>query len=95
LERAAIPGTSIFPLPLLGTPAPPNGPLAQYPIFEPDEWGTGGGGGGHKLKGCQERELANGKWKVSYMSVGKRVDWDKQLFNNKGEALAWMRIHCE
>jgi hypothetical protein len=48
-------GTGIFSLLLLlPAAAPPDGPLAEYPIFELDEWcmGDPGGGGGERKKHC-------------------------------------------
>jgi hypothetical protein len=91
-------GVSLAFLFLSGVPVatamPPDGYLVEYPIFELDEWGMGGGSIFPKLKGCQEREVAANEWKVSYMSVGKRVYW-RDSFKTKQAAKDWMDIHCE
>jgi len=77
--------------PLEDRPTSGSGPLAERPI----EIGDPGdmGGGGIKLHGCQVRGSGS-KWYVSYMLLGKRVDW-RDTFATQRLAQDWVDTNCE
>jgi hypothetical protein len=110
-----IPVVGLFSLLLLppGAPepaaTPPNGPLAEYPIFELDEWDMGGpGGGGADCTNCSTPYLDRmtlRTWVVDYKVDGKgptrhkTFQWARDETNGekraKEEAYTWKRNNCK
>jgi hypothetical protein len=76
------------------TATPPDGYLAEYPIYVLDEWDMGGGGGSGKLKNCQKKGPDDKKlyW-VTYDVLGVHTGKTKKM--SESDAIFWIREHCE